>query len=236
MLIRAPAVNACGFSGDIQVVPAYGSKTDDYVTRLGRAYMPVLGNDGRLRRLADRLQQFVDILAAQEMPPDLILLDARAGLHDLGAAAVTQLGAQVFVFGRDEPQGWTSQRQLLTHLKRSRQINPADENNDLRLRLKCVAAMVEDFGDPLSCWIGNAYDTWCTIYDEAEDAPYAFSLQDEEAPHYPLPIAFTAAARRARLTDATLDEQWNLLAPAFQRFIDTASALLIPPASDHPPP
>ena len=226
ILFRAPAVNANALAGDVMVMPAYGIKTGNYVDKVGRAYMPSLGADGHLSRLADRLDHLVSVLAAREEPPNLILLDSRAGFHDIAAAAVVRLGAQVLVFGRDEAQSWEVYRHWLTHLQRSPQIGTTDENNDLRLRLKTVAAMVDDFGDPLKRWIKRSYDTWTTIYDEGEDSPYAFSESDEEAPHFPLPIAFTFAARRATLTDETLTDQWPQLQPAYERFVDGVKELL----------
>ena len=86
--------------------------------------------------------------------------------------------------------------------------------------------MVDDFGEPVKRWITRSYDTWATLYDEAEGAPYAYSETDEAAPHHPLPIAFTFAARRAVLTDETLTDQWPQLLPAFARFIDGVKELL----------
>ena len=226
ILFRAPAVNANALAGDVMVMPAYGSKTGNYVDKVGRAYMPSLGADGHFSRLADRLDHLVSVVAGGDDPPHLILIDSRAGLHDIAAAAVVRLGAQVLVFGRDETQSWEMYRRWLIHLRRSPQIGTADENQDLRLRLKTVAAMVDDFGDPLKLWIKRSYDTWTAIYDEGEDAPYAFSETDEEAPHYPLPIAFTFAARRATLTDETLTDQWPQLLPAYERFVDGVKELL----------
>ncbi len=226
ILFRAPAVNANALAGDIMVMPAYGRMTGNYVEKVGRAYMPSFGADGRLSGLADRLDHLVSVLARGDEPPQIILLDSRAGLHDIAAAAVVRLGAEVLAFGRDETQSWEVYSHWLNHLKRSSQIGTTDENEDLRLRLKTVAAMVDDFGEPVKRWITRSYDTWATLYDEAEGAPYAYSETDEAAPHHPLPIAFTFAARRAVLTDETLTDQWPQLLPAFARFIDGVKELL----------
>ncbi|MGQ9366989.1 KGGVGR-motif variant AAA ATPase [Azospirillum sp. ST 5-10] len=224
--IRAPAVNANGFSGDVQVIPAYGHKTRDYVAKVGRVYMPTAFPDHGLERLADRLDRLVSTLARDPTPPDVVLIDARAGLHDTGAAVVTQLGAQVFLFGRDEPQNWDAYGRWLDHLRRSAQIGTSDEYDDLRLRLKCVASMLEDVGESQERWRRRSYETWQRIYDEG-DGPYSFIEQDEAAPHFPLPTAFTAAVRRANLTDRTLEDQWALIGPAFQAFIGGAKELLL---------
>ncbi len=49
---------------------------------------------------------------------DAILVDARAGLHESTAAAVLGLGAEVLLFGLDEPQTFQGFRALLGHLAR----------------------------------------------------------------------------------------------------------------------
>lgn len=226
MRVRAPAVNANGFGGDVQVIPAFGRKTHDYVAKIGRVYMPTAFPEHGPERLAHRLDRLVSALAEDPTPPDVVLIDARAGLHDTGAAVVTQLGAQVFVFGRDEPQNWEAYGRWLDHLSRSVQVGTADEYDDLRLRLKCVASMLEDTGHSMERWRQRSYATWARIYDE-EGGPYSFSEPDEAAPHNPLPIGFTGFIRHANLTDGTVDDQWPLIGPAFQAFIDGARDLLL---------
>lgn len=98
----APSPLAEGTSGDIRVIPAYGRRTADYVAKVGRAYMPSIDAEGNPRGLADRLLALLETAARRLEPPDVVLLDARAGLHDIGSAAVTQLGAEVFLFVRPD--------------------------------------------------------------------------------------------------------------------------------------
>lgn len=49
---------------------------------------------------------------------DAILVDARAGLHETTAASVLGLGAEVLLFGLDEPQTFQGYAALLAHLAR----------------------------------------------------------------------------------------------------------------------
>ncbi len=93
-------------AGIVQVMPAFGRRTRDYVAKVGRVFFPGLSADGTEQGLAERLATLVRLFGERDEPPDVVLLDARAGLQDIGAAAVTQLGAEVFLFARDEPQSW----------------------------------------------------------------------------------------------------------------------------------
>lgn len=54
---------------------------------------------------------------------DAVLLDSRAGLHDIGSGAVTRLGAQVMLFARDDHRSWYAYRQLFRHLSNSRSVS-----------------------------------------------------------------------------------------------------------------
>ncbi|NGZ06397.1 MAG: P-loop NTPase [Magnetococcales bacterium] len=212
--------------GKLWVIPAAGVKTREYMNKLGRVYMPTYDpGSGRMQRLAYRLDQLLGQIT-ERLHPDVVLLDARAGLHDMGAAVVTQLGAQVFLFSRDDAQSWRSLEYLLVHLQRSRQIGIRDEDSDLRLRMKMVASMMEDFGTSLRVWKERAYDVWNCLYDRADDTPYGFSATDDAAPHHPLVVGFTPFVRKTALNHKEIREQWDLLFPAFQGFVEQAQMLM----------
>lgn len=218
---RAPVAISAPIAGDIRVIPAWGKETRDYVAKLGRVYMPHLATNGQYRRFADSLDSLIGTILERDEPPDVILLDSRAGLHDIGAAAVTQLGADVFLFGRDEQQSWTAYRQLFDHLKSSPQIGVRDEDKDLRLRLKMCASTVKDTGSSLGRWIDRAYETWGGLYDVGEDDPYAFSRDAIDAPHYPFKISSYDPVQTWDFTlHEKFDERWSEIEPAFKDFIE----------------
>lgn len=225
MLVRAPAAMDSGIAGDLRVIPAWGRDTRNYVTKLGRAYMPH-GAGTEVTSFAGSLNGLLDAIALSDEPPDVVLMDARAGLHDIGAAAITQLGAQVFLFGRDEKQSWDAYKQLFMHLRNSPQIGTGDESDDLRLRLKMVAAMMDDLGQmSVNAWLNASYDSWLDIYD-ADGGHYSFDQGNEEAPHFPLLVAFNQLIKRFDFT-ADGSTQWPLIYPAFEGFVHTATALLL---------
>jgi len=154
-------------AGIVQVMPAFGRRTRDYVAKVGRVFFPGLLPDGTEQGLAERLATLVRLFGEQDESPDVVLLDARAGLQDIGAAAVTQLGAEVFLFARDEPQSWDAHRLLLEHLAKSKGVEYGMPDEDLRWRLKMVAAQIYDKTEgALASWVEASYDTWSALYDD----------------------------------------------------------------------
>ncbi len=189
---RVPALSEG--TGAVFCVPAWGSETKEYVAKVGRAYLTSLSNDGDTwKSLGINLQNLVNSIAGAEFTPDAVLIDSRAGLHDLGAAVVTQLDAEVMLFTRDEMQSWKGYSKLFEHLAKSRQVEWGHQSDDLRSRLKMVAAQIGSTDESLQHCVQLSYDTWREIYDEeteTEKSDVSYSLNDEAAPHYPTPIYF----------------------------------------------
>jgi hypothetical protein len=71
---------------------------------------------------------------------DVVLIDARAGLHETTPAAILGLGAEVLLFGIDQPQTFLGYRLLMAHLARF----PVDPEDDWRERLNFVHARASD--------------------------------------------------------------------------------------------
>lgn len=107
--------------GRIDVVPAFGRRSLTYpgnvLAKLSRAYLEVPQDDGRVLTLLDRVRVLVDMLAGFQRY-DAILVDSRAGLHESTPAAILGLGAEVFLFGLNEPQTFQGYSALFSHLAR----------------------------------------------------------------------------------------------------------------------
>jgi hypothetical protein len=73
--------------------------------------------DGAPATILDQIRALVDHFSNSKQY-DAIMVDARAGLHETTAAAVLGLGADVFLFGLDEPQTFQGYAVLLAHLAR----------------------------------------------------------------------------------------------------------------------
>ncbi|WP_341988253.1 AAA family ATPase [Azorhizobium sp. AG788] len=107
--------------GRVDVVPAFGARSlanpADVLAKIGRAYGEVVREDGAVETLLDQVAAIIDDLE-ENSRYDLILIDARAGLHEIAAAALFGLGAEILCFGADEPQTFQGYRALFSHVDR----------------------------------------------------------------------------------------------------------------------
>jgi CO dehydrogenase nickel-insertion accessory protein CooC1 len=236
MLATSPL--AADTPGSIHVIPAYGAKTQDYVAKLGRIYAPTITAEGVTQGFAHRLAALVEQAGRRLEPPDVVLLDARAGLHDIGAAAVTQLGAEVFLFARNDAQSWDAYEKLFDHLRMARTVEWGMPDEDLRWRLKMVAAQLDASEDAIKEWVDPAYTSWSRFYDaerkedeESKDLDehkkaQTFDRTDETAPHHPLPIRFDTQLRGMRLAAPGARPDWAVVDSAFGQFLKGATERL----------
>lgn len=218
--------------GRIRVMPALGSETRNYIIKLGRAYLPDVDPQGRVHGLADRVYELLSYLANSTTAPDAVLVDARAGLHDVGSAVVTQLGAEVLLFARNDPQTWRSYDCLFEHLRFARSARWGMPDEDLRWKLKMVAAQLEPTDADQNRFLDRSYETWAALYDEdrpgysAVGKPMTFPREDESGPHYPLPIVFEPGIRKLDLVDPTNRPIWSYVEANFGRFLTGAEQRL----------
>lgn len=235
--LAEPALNTSE-QGRIRVLPAFGKKTRAYVNKLGRIYMPIFTTEtGRFSGLAERLLMLLEQLAKLSDRPDAVLLDARAGLHDIGSAAVTRLGAEVFMFARDDYQSWQAYQQLFEHLATARSVKWGMPDEDLRWRLRMIAAQIDATEAAKTRFIENSYGTWLALYDaEADSEPdnevqntvHSFSPKDEEGPHYPLFIRFDLKVKGLDLINHENRPEWNMIQDMFGDFFSGATDRLFP--------
>ena len=173
------------FDGDVRVVPAHGADAGEYLAKLGRVHMDTdVAWTARLRRLLERLESRFD--------PDVVLLESRSGLHDIAAATVTDLDAQVLLFAVDSESHWDDYGLLFRHWQRHGLATR------IRERLSIVSALTPDLNTEryLQRFREHAWHLFRDrLYDlsspgDAGDA-FSFDLGDDDAPHAPLPIHWT---------------------------------------------
>lgn len=173
--------------GQIYVVPAHGEKTGEYVSKLGRVWMPKLNNDGTRESWSKRLQRLIKQLETQ-YEPDIILIDSRAGIDEVASSCVTDLGANlILLFSIEGSQTWNGYRILFEHWKRAGVIQK------IRERLQIVSAITPDVDTAiyLESLRDNAYNLFSeTQYDEVSAGAIAssewnFESTDDTAPHSP---------------------------------------------------
>jgi hypothetical protein len=215
---------ANGVAG-VRVVPAFGSSTDGYLSKLSRAYID--GQSPQFETFTQRLRRFIESLEAQEKP-DFTLIDSRGGIHDLAATAVTQLGALALLFASDSRQTWDAYKLLFSHW-----TSHPEAIQTFRENLKMVHAL-----SPGRVGASAASDKLMqqqahqlfvnSVYDNvpAGGEGFSFSTDDTDGPHFPLPIRWSELAQG--LDPAASPEMVGQpqVAVLFQDFIKGVTSLL----------
>lgn len=219
-------------TGEVRVVPAYGGETIDYLPKLARAYLDTQSATG-LEHFGNRLRRLTAQLIS-EYQPDVVLLDSRAGLHDIAAAVITHLSNIALLFATNSRQTWEGYRLLFAHW----QSLPATSVQAIREKLQIVASMIPEEGGESyeESLLERSWDTFLsTIYDEIPPSGegeqivnqdyFSFDKNDESSPHFPIRIfrhrayvEFDPVANPALLNSATLPQ-------AFGEFVTDVSRL-----------
>ncbi|GEO82113.1 ParA family protein [Pararhodospirillum oryzae] len=208
-------------NGEIRVVPAHGREPGEYVAKLGRVWMARRAPGQAPEPWTRRLARLIDALE-DTWQPDLVLLDARAGLDDIAAACVTDLGAElVLLFASDSAQTWQGYRVLFELWQRH------GIARDMRKRLQLVGAMVPDDerrGEVIDGLREHGHDVFEELMydslspdDDGAEA-FAFARDDETAPHAPWVIRWnrgfsTLSSLHGRLREIDRDTVHLIFGP-----------------------
>ncbi len=116
--LTGPSPLAAG-RGRIDVLPALGKRSVQHpanvLAKIARVYVEKVCPDGAVETILDQVRSIVNALS-EPSRHDVILIDARAGLHETTASAVLGLGAEVLLFGLNEPQTFQGYSVLLAHM------------------------------------------------------------------------------------------------------------------------
>ena len=204
LVCRSQTVQAAG-NGEVWLAPAGGRPRDDYdyLAKLNRVYtdLPAGGRDGQPRVFASRLADAIGACEAEvahrSRKPDLVLLDSRAGIHDIAAVAMTQLSEVSLLFAADTGPTWAGYRALFQQWM----LDP-ERARTIRERLRMVAALVpsssrdrylESFRDhSQACFADTLYDDVLPGSEDRDGEGFNPAPGDDDAPHSPLPILFTS--------------------------------------------
>lgn len=187
-------------TGAIRVAAAMGQLETAYLSKLARVYADVPGRPGRegLQRFATRMQCVVQLLEAQEKP-DVVLIDSRAGLHDVAAISITSLADTALLFATDSAQNWLGYEQLFAHWQHRPEVCA-----QVRERLAIVQALAPktDREGRSKAFLNHAYELFSsTLYDEIAPPKipseqltmqslglYNPAMEDEAAPHFQIRV------------------------------------------------
>ncbi|MFD5590718.1 KGGVGR-motif variant AAA ATPase [Streptomyces griseorubiginosus] len=230
--------------GELWIAPARGAGTEGlpngYVDKLNRVYADSAG-----ARFADRLA--ATVRACEEAVersdsgrlPDVVLLDSRAGIHDVAAVTISHLCDYALLFGADNDQTWAGYRDLFEAWAASGQAAP------IRKKLRMVASMVPDSAHysmdaHLDSFRKNAHAAFSVLYESlAPDeiagggANGSWDLADDAAPHAPIPILFEPGLVGMNVPNSPDWQDRAFVQAAYRDFLNTAVPLILAdPAAD----
>jgi len=169
----------------IQLLPA-GTIDGNYLEKLARLDFQNLV-DGELQSImVDMLKE----LNNEAKPLDFILMDARAGFHDIGGLAITALSHAAVIFGTQSRQSWAGLTHVIRHL--------ASPEVDERLPLILVHSMAPGIGisgreTELTEFRDKAYSVFKeNYYSEDETVPNA---NNTEEPFFPVVVPYQESLR-----------------------------------------
>jgi len=196
------ATSNLSHDGEIHVVPAHGADHGEYISKLGRVWMPKLKADGTREMWSSRLGRLLQELE-KKIQPDVTLIDSRSGIDEIASACITELGANlILLFAVQGEQTWNGYRMLFEQWLR------AGVAREIRERLQIVGALVPEI-DRIEYLVNlreHSYTVFGdTLYDEiaaarkGEVGPrpdgiwqvgdlsegWNFDEADEAAPHHP---------------------------------------------------
>jgi cellulose biosynthesis protein BcsQ len=159
-----------------------GNVDHNYLEKLARLdFQNLVDHD-----LPKTFKKMLEELESAIRPLDFILLDARAGFHDIGGLALTDLSHAAVIFGRQSRQSWAG----LTHVIR-RLSRPLAPEGEQQLPVVLVHAMSPSVRETARY---SEYDEFkLTAYQTFEENYYyendeVPNLGDEEAPFTPVKL------------------------------------------------
>ena len=212
------------YDGSVRVVPAHGRDPGEYLAKLGRVYMDTSDDPwtARLNRLLRHLEH--------EFEPTVVLVESRSGLHDIAAATVTDLDAEVLLFAIDSESHWTDYGILFDHWSSYYLATR------IRERLAIISALTPelDVERYLQRFREQAWNLFRDrLYDEVPpsgdaDIEFSFDLSAEDAPHDPIPIHWTrglaAGASLINFEETPVKQAYAPFLKRFDRLIGTAES------------
>jgi len=215
--------------GEIRVAAAMGMNEPFYLAKLSRVYADV-SQDGGVERFSQRVSRLVDKIETQEKP-DVVLIDSRAGLHDLAAVSIVNLATKAFLFANNTAQSWQGYRLLFSYWQAYPTVLRA-----VRDKLVMVEALFpeNDQAARADRFLENAYTLFSdTLYERIEPGEepdpdiFNFDINDESAPHYPLLIKwnnrfqeFDPLLLQGVLSEADITATFGNFLSGATRFID----------------
>jgi cellulose biosynthesis protein BcsQ len=165
----------------LQLLPA-GKIDNNYLEKLARLDFQNFANSG----VQKNIQEMLEKLEREARPLDFILIDARAGFHDIGGLVISTFSHGAVVFGSQSRQSWAGLTSVIQHIGK---INRNDEPLPLilvhslapSLGIQNREQVLEDFRD-------RAYSVFQeNYYSSEEDVP---NQNDDQEVFFPYEIPY----------------------------------------------
>lgn len=231
LVVRSDVVPERG-SGAVWVAPARGAGLEsntwpnEYVAKLNRVYGGVGQAD-----FADKLSAAIEAttVAVGEhggKRPDVVLLDSRAGIHDIAAAVIARIAHLTLMFATNDAQTWLGYRDLFENWVR---VGDAESVRD---KVKIVATRVpsqpKERDEYLEKFLERSLDAFSVLYGDVEPGEVRVDVpadDDREAPHWPILLDFTFNLVNLDPERSRWHEDQAVLS-AYREFLDGASAAI----------
>jgi len=189
VLLDMIASSSISRNGEVYVVPAHGKNPGEYIPKLGRAWMSKTMADNSRELWQERLNRLLKDLENARRP-DVVLIDARAGIDEVSAACITAIGAElILLFAVDSDQTWSGYDILFQHWTQS------GSAQNIRERLQIIGALVPETNrqEYIDSLCEHAWNLFSRLYDkvppgELSSEYFNYDKSDIEAPHYPVPV------------------------------------------------
>jgi hypothetical protein len=214
--------------GLIEVLPATGTlcieHPENVLAKLSRAMIESPQADTTAKPVRERVRAVLEQVCGRRNY-DAILIDARAGLAEMSATSMLGLGADVFLFGVDQPQTFEDLSYVLAHLAT---LPRPHDGSDWRARIKVIHAKAKPSSEAIRKFQDQVYEVFADHFYEPDvnDGSFVFGVEDEDAPHFAIPVYFdTNLAEFDPVGDPKFLES-SVYRAAFGDFLSFATARL----------
>jgi Mrp family chromosome partitioning ATPase len=187
--------------GRVDVLPVFGELVDEYpantLPKLARALIEDIDSDGTTVPIGAKISRMLDRFTTRGAY-DAILIDCRAGLSEIAAPGILDLGATVLLFGTAQRQTIRGYESLFAGLKllAERDLR-SGRSAAWRMRLKAVLAKASSVGEVAERYRDDLFDLFAdNLYDSESDEQdgeeaISYDIDDPTAPHWPLVVPFS---------------------------------------------
>ena len=169
-------------AGSIYIIPA-GKVDGRYVQKLGRIDYQDIVENGMRDHLSWLIESAANFIQNSGYSLDYILLDARAGFHDMGGVVTAHLPHGAVLFGKNNAQSWNGLKQVIQTL--------ANTQND-PLPIMIVASMSNDSVEQRQSFRLRAHTLCSENYYSPDDVP---GPDAQDVAHAPIYIPYASGLR-----------------------------------------